>query len=151
MHETDIEAMLSSLELKSVNHRKTVCGELVTFCAFNYIAVLAEGRRLFDIEIDDIDADKEIVKYFSFTNMDLKTDRDIDIFNLVDDILQNHESLADFLESFGCEYIIETLFMRIFRTEEWATMPVVAFVPIKEDEEDEESSDDDDDLPDDDE
>ena len=150
MHETDLENALNSLELKTINIAQIRVGELVTFTSANNIAVLVEGRRLFNIKIDDIDADEEIVKYFSLTNMDLKTGRDIDIFNSVSEIFNDHESLEDFLEEYDYEYLIETLPVRFAETEEEATMPVVTFAPIEEDEESEESSDDDDDQPDDD-
>ena len=157
MHELDLKNALSSLELKAINTGEIVAGELVTFCNANDIAVLVEGRRLFNIKVVDIDVAKKIVKRFSFTNIDLKTGRDIDIFNSVSEIFDDYGSFVDFIEEYGYEYLIETLTVEFFDTEEEATMPAVAFVPIEEDEEDEESSDDDDqpddddDLPDNDE
>jgi hypothetical protein len=152
MHETDLKNALSSLELKTINAGEIVAGELVTFYSANDIAVLVEGRRLFNIEIDDIDIDKEIVKWFSFTNEDFKTGRDIDIFNSVCKIFNYHGSLEAFLEEYGYEYLIETLPVQFTGTEEEATMPVVEFVPIEDEEssdDDNDPSDDDDDLPDD--
>jgi hypothetical protein len=152
MHETDLKNALSSLELKTINAGEIVAGELVTFCNANDIAVLVEGRRLFNIKVVDIDVAKKIVKRFSFTNIDLKTGRDIDIFNSVCKIFNYHGSLEAFLEEYGYEYLIETLPVQFTGTEEEATMPVVEFVPIEDEEssdDDNDPSDDDDDLPDD--
>ena len=150
MHELDLENALSSLELKIVNYHNIRYGQLVTFATLNCIAVLIEGRVLFYIKIDDIDVSKKVIKELSLSSPNLQTSRDIDIFNSVINIIEDYGSFVDFIEEYGYEYLIETLTIKFFDTEEEATMPVVAFAPIEEDEESEESSDDDDDQPDDD-